>query len=36
VHWFDLDLPDMIELRREFFADTDRRTQIAASVVDPE
>jgi O-methyltransferase involved in polyketide biosynthesis len=34
VHWFDLDLPDMIALRREFFADTDRRTQIAASVVD--
>jgi O-methyltransferase involved in polyketide biosynthesis len=25
VHWFDLDLPDMIELRREFFADTEGR-----------
>jgi O-methyltransferase involved in polyketide biosynthesis len=36
VHWFDLDLPDMIALRREFFADSDRRTQIAASVVDTE
>ncbi len=25
VHWFDLDLPDTIELRRNFFADTERR-----------
>jgi O-methyltransferase involved in polyketide biosynthesis len=23
MHWFDLDLPDTIELRRNFFADTD-------------
>jgi O-methyltransferase involved in polyketide biosynthesis len=34
VHWIDLDLPDTIELRREFFADTDRRTMVAASVLD--
>lgn len=34
VHWFDLDLPDTIELRRAFFADTGRRRMIAASVLD--
>ena len=32
VHWIDLDLPDTIELRRRFFADTDRRRMIAASL----
>lgn len=35
VRWFDLDLPDVIELRRRFFADTDRRRMIAASALDP-
>jgi O-methyltransferase involved in polyketide biosynthesis len=35
VHWFDLDLPDVIELRRRFFADTDRRRMLAGSVLDP-
>ncbi len=34
VHWFDLDLPDTIDLRRAFFADTDRRRMVAASVLD--
>ena len=34
VHWIDLDLPDTIELRRRFFADTDRRRMIAGSVLD--
>ena len=34
VHWIDLDLPDTIELRRKFFADTDRRQMIAASVLE--
>jgi O-methyltransferase involved in polyketide biosynthesis len=34
VHWFDLDLPDTIELRRAFFADTGRRQMVAASVLD--
>ena len=29
VHWFDLDLPDTIELRRALFADTDRRRMVA-------
>jgi len=33
VHWFDLDLPDVIELRRTFFADTDRRRTVVASVL---
>lgn len=35
VHWFDLDLPDSIELRKKFFTDTPRRTTLAASVLDP-
>jgi O-methyltransferase involved in polyketide biosynthesis len=34
VHWIDLDLPDTIELRRRFFADTGRRRTLAASLVD--
>ncbi|MFC9915611.1 class I SAM-dependent methyltransferase [Streptomyces sp. NPDC127197] len=34
ARWFDLDLPDVIDLRRTFFTDTARRTMIAASVTD--
>jgi O-methyltransferase involved in polyketide biosynthesis len=34
VHWIDLDLPDTIELRRQYFADTERRQMVAASVLD--
>jgi O-methyltransferase involved in polyketide biosynthesis len=34
VHWLDLDLPDTIDLRRKFFADTGRRRMVAASVLD--
>jgi O-methyltransferase involved in polyketide biosynthesis len=34
VHWVDLDLPDTIQLRRQFFADTDRRQMVAASIPD--
>jgi len=34
VHWFDLDLADTIDLRRAFFADTERRRMVAASVLD--
>ena len=34
VHWFDLDLPDTIELRRAFFEDTSRRQMVAASVLE--
>jgi O-methyltransferase involved in polyketide biosynthesis len=32
--WFELDLPDVIALRREFFDDMPRRTMIAGSVLD--
>ncbi|MFC5219901.1 class I SAM-dependent methyltransferase [Streptomyces coerulescens] len=35
VHWIDMDLPDVIALRRAFFEDTDRRRMLAASVTDP-
>ena len=34
VHWFDLDLPDAIALRRQFFSDSPRCRMIAGSVVD--
>ncbi|MFM9267668.1 class I SAM-dependent methyltransferase [Tychonema sp. BBK16] len=34
VRWFDLDLPDSMEVRRRFFDETDRRKFIAASVLD--
>ncbi len=34
VRWFDLDLPEVVELRRRFFTDTGRRTTLAASVFD--
>ena len=34
AHWIDLDLPDTIELRRRFFADTERRQMVAASLLD--
>jgi O-methyltransferase involved in polyketide biosynthesis len=33
-HWVDLDLPDTIEVRRRFFADTSRRQMVAASIAD--
>jgi O-methyltransferase involved in polyketide biosynthesis len=35
VHWFDLDLPDTVELRRKFFTDSARRVTLAASILDP-
>ncbi len=34
VHWFDLDLPDSIALRRRFFADRDRCTVLAGSALE--
>jgi len=34
AHWIDLDLPDTIELRRMFFADSGRCRMVAASVLD--
>jgi O-methyltransferase involved in polyketide biosynthesis len=35
VHWYDLELPDMVELRRAYFSDSERRITLAASVLDP-
>jgi O-methyltransferase involved in polyketide biosynthesis len=34
ARWIELDLPDTIELRRRFFADTERRQMLAASLLD--
>jgi O-methyltransferase involved in polyketide biosynthesis len=34
ARWFELDLPDVIGLRRNFFTDGPRRTMVAASVTD--
>ena len=34
VAWYDLDLPEVIELRRQLVGDTDRCTAIACSVFD--
>jgi O-methyltransferase involved in polyketide biosynthesis len=34
LRWFDLDLPEVIELRRRYIGESDRRTFIAASVFD--
>jgi hypothetical protein len=36
VHWIDLDLPDAIELRGRFFADTSRRRMVASSLLSEE
>jgi O-methyltransferase involved in polyketide biosynthesis len=35
VRWVDVDLPDVMDLRRRFFAETARRTMLSASVLDP-
>ena len=35
LHWFDLDLPDVVELRRKFFRDSGRRMTLSGSVLDP-
>jgi O-methyltransferase involved in polyketide biosynthesis len=34
IQWFDLDLPDVINLRKKYFSETDRRHFIAKSVID--
>ncbi len=34
VHWFDLDLPDVVEQRRRFFTDSNRRVTLACSILD--
>ncbi len=33
-HWYDIDLPDVIELRRRFFSDSGNYTMLATSVYD--
>jgi O-methyltransferase involved in polyketide biosynthesis len=34
LRWYDLDLPDVIELRRKFIPETERRTFIPASLLE--
>lgn len=34
IRWFDLDLPEVIDLRRKIFSETDRLQFIAASILD--
>lgn len=34
VRWIELDLPDVMSVRRSFFEETERRSFLAASVVD--
>ncbi len=34
VRWFDLDMPDSIEVRKKYFQETERRQFIASSVLD--
>ncbi|MCA8912466.1 MAG: class I SAM-dependent methyltransferase [Planctomycetes bacterium] len=34
ARWFELDLPDAMELRREFFEDTPQRTMLSGSALD--
>ncbi len=36
MRWYDLDLPDVIDLRRKFIQENDRRTFIASSFLDSE
>ena len=35
IHWYDLDLPAAIDVRRQFFPEPDRVTNIAKSLLDP-
>ena len=34
IHWYDLDLPEVIQIRQNFFVETDRYRMIAKSVFD--
>ncbi len=36
AQWFDLDMPDVIELRKKFYEETDSYSMIASSVTDLE
>jgi len=35
IHWYDLDLPAAIDVRRQFFPEPERVTYIAQSLLDP-
>ena len=35
IHWHDLDLPDVIDIRRQLLPEPDRATYIAKSLLDP-
>ena len=35
IHWYDLDLPAVIEIRKQLIPETDRATCIAKSFLDP-
>jgi O-methyltransferase involved in polyketide biosynthesis len=35
IHWYDLDLPEVIEVRRQLLPEPDRVTYIAKSLFDP-
>ena len=34
IHWYEVDFPEVIELRRKFFKETDRYQMIAKSIFD--
>lgn len=36
VRWFDIDFPSVIDLRRRFMEESDRRQFIAGSILDPQ
>jgi O-methyltransferase involved in polyketide biosynthesis len=36
IRWYDLDLPDTIELRKKFFKESERRKFIVSSFLDPD
>jgi len=35
IRWYDLDLPEVIEIRKQLLPETDRSTYIAQSFLDP-
>lgn len=35
IHWYDLDLPDIIDIRKQLLPETDRNTYIAKSFLEP-
>jgi O-methyltransferase involved in polyketide biosynthesis len=35
IHWYDLDLPEVIEVKKQLLPETDRMTYIAKSFLDP-